>query len=96
MLMSVKLNDILKMVDTVLSSTPLPPPILSQCKVFLLITASPAPSKRLKPGFNTERTPKERIVGVVVSQGIKWAMRVIKPEETKSEVVDSGDGVLCE
>ena len=94
----------MKTVDTVLSSPPLPPAILNQCKIFLFITASPAPSKRLKPGFNTDKNPKERIVGVVVAQGIKWAMRVMTPEEqvrsgtegVKKEVVDSGDGVVCE
>jgi hypothetical protein len=36
-------------------------------------------------------------VSVVVSQPIKWAMRVLKPNEGKAgQVVDSGEGVLCE
>jgi hypothetical protein len=44
-----------------------------------------------------ERTPKERIVAVVVAQGIKWAMRVLTPDEKgMGQVIDSGEGVLCE
>jgi N-acetyltransferase len=90
---------------------------LDQCKIFLFITSSPAPSKRLQPNSAAEkRNPKERIVGVVVAQGIKWAMRVLPNDQAhesgisvaldqrkegkegkgEGEVVDSGDGVLCE
>lgn len=50
-------------------------------------------SGRSASGGNTER-----IVSVVVAQGIKWAMRVLKPEEADEDVkvVDSGGGVMCE
>lgn len=92
-----QLDDILRTVDTVLSSPPLPRSILDQCRVFLFTTSSPAPSKRLQPGFSTEKTPKERVVAVVVAQGIRWAMRVLKPDENvEGQAVDSGEGVLCE
>jgi N-acetyltransferase len=49
-----------------------------------------------------KRNPKERIVGVVVAQPIKWAMKVLTNTESRQEtsssgeVIDSGDGVLCE
>jgi len=89
-----KLDDILNTIDTVLSSPPLPPVILDQCKIFLFTTTSPPPG-RLQP---TRGAPKERIVSVVVAQPIKWAMKVLSPQE-KGEggrVIDSGEGVLCE
>lgn len=67
------------------------------------MTSSPAPArsggKRPRPLLGAkEKQPKERIVGVVVSQGIKIAMRVLREGEKgeRGEVVDSGDGVLCE
>jgi hypothetical protein len=89
-----KLDDILRTIDTVLSSPPLPPAILEKCKIFLFTTTSPPPG-RLQP---TKGAPKERVVSVVVSQPIKWAMRVLTPNEKGSggNVVDSGEGVLCE
>lgn len=89
-----QLDDILRTIDTVLSSPPLPSAILDQCKIFLFTTTSPPPG-RLK---GTQKgAPKERVVSVVVSQPIKWAMRVLKPNEGKGgQVVDSGEGVLCE
>lgn len=104
-LVTPQLDEITRTVDTVLSSPPLSPAILDQCKIFLFVTASPAPTKRLRPGFSTERIPKERVVAVVVAQGIKWAMRVLRPDESGPKgvgsgagvrVVDSGEGVLCE
>jgi len=62
--------------------------------MFLFTTSSPPPG-RLK---STQKgPPKERVVSVVVAQPIKWAMRVLKPNEGKGgQVVDSGEGVLCE
>ncbi|ORY25853.1 hypothetical protein BCR39DRAFT_589986 [Naematelia encephala] len=101
-----KLSEILSTVDTVLSSPPLPSSILSTCKIFLFLTASPPPSssaKRPRPlprGLadpkDSKRQAKERVVAVVVAQPIKWAMRVLKPAETIQQVVDSGGGVLCD
>ena len=91
-----KLDDILKTIDTVLSSPPLPSAILDRCKVFLFTTTSPPPG-RLKPGQN-KGAPKERVVSVVVSQPIKWAMKVLRSNENVKggSIVDSGEGVLCE
>jgi N-acetyltransferase len=100
-----QLDDILKTVDTVLSSPPLPSAIMAQCKIFLFTTSSPAPSRRLQPRTTSDRTPKERVVAIVVSQPIKWAMKLIGNTKAKvsdqtqlppGETVDSGDGVLCE
>jgi N-acetyltransferase len=83
----------------VLSAPKLPEGIQDQTKIFLFITSSAPPTtstKRSKPS-HTDPT-KERIVGVVVAQGIKWAMRVLHPGETLDGVqtVDSGGGVICE
>ncbi|EIW68890.1 hypothetical protein TREMEDRAFT_68850 [Tremella mesenterica DSM 1558] len=97
-----KMEEILRMVDTVLSSPPLPTAILSQCKVFLFLTSSPPSNthKRSKPNVGQQgRSQKERVVGVVVAQKIKWAMRVLRPGEQLGEdvrVVDSGGGVICD
>ncbi|WWC87706.1 uncharacterized protein L201_002598 [Kwoniella dendrophila CBS 6074] len=84
-----KLEEILSTVDRVLSSPPLPPPILDRCKVFLFITSSspPAPkdntSKRQKldTSISKKVVQRDRVVGVVVAQGIKWAMKVLKDSE---------------
>ncbi|KAK4689903.1 N-acetyltransferase, partial [Tremellales sp. Uapishka_1] len=91
-----KMNDILCTVDTVLSSPPLPTPILDACKVFLLLTAAPPPcGKRRKV---EKVSTKERIIGVVVAQPIKWAMRIIRSGEEAAGTsrIDSGGGVMCD
>ncbi|WVQ79064.1 hypothetical protein IAT38_001157 [Cryptococcus sp. DSM 104549] len=110
-----KLDEILSTVDRVLSSPPLPPPILDRCKIFLFLTASPPPppppSKQAKrPRVDVSKTSgqgKERVVSVVVAQGIKWAMRVLGYGEKLGEgasgeggkrVVESGGlgSVMCD
>lgn len=92
-----QLEDILFMVDTVLDAPRLEDSMLERCKIFLLVTSSPPPTikrSRLVPGSK----PKviERIVGVVVAQPIKTAMRVVSVSDTSGRVVDSGGGVMCE
>lgn len=96
------MTDILRTVDTVLAAPALPPDILARCKVFLATTACepPAvPGAKRRPGPKPKETGAERIVGVVVSQSIKWAMRVLREGEKGEKgdrAVDSGDGVFCE
>ncbi|RSH94531.1 hypothetical protein EHS25_004335 [Saitozyma podzolica] len=102
------LNDILCMVDTVLSAPALPRTILDNCKVFLLVTASPplpttasGQRKRTKlSGVKGGATPRERIVGVVVAQRIRWAMRVLRDSDSEQreglKIVDTGGGVICD
>jgi N-acetyltransferase len=104
----VQLNDILCMVDTVLSAPALPRTILDNCKVFLLVTASPplpttASGQRKRTrlsGVKGGATPRERIVGVVVAQRIRWAMRVLRDSDSEQreglKIVDTGGGVICE
>lgn len=88
------------MVDTVLSAPALPPSILKACKIFLLVTSSPPPlavgkRRKLLEARADNAKPRERIVGMVVSQPIKWAMRVLREDE-KGNGIDSGGGVMCE
>ncbi|KAK8861414.1 hypothetical protein IAR55_002233 [Kwoniella newhampshirensis] len=105
-----KLDEILCTVDLVLSSPPLPPAILDQCKIFVFLTSSPAPP----PSSSTAKRPrldvsslkvsssssvgKERIVSVVVAQGIKFAMRVLSDGESVAGGVESGGfgSVTCD
>ena len=100
-----QLEDVLNTVDTVLSSPPLPPSILDACKIFLFITASSPPAmsgkrRRLDKTIDGSRKDmRERVVSVVVAQGIKWALRVLRPADERGgreEAIDSGGGVLCE
>jgi len=91
--------DILATVDKVLSAPALPPAILTHCKLFLAVTASepPAlPNAKRRPGPKPKEGGAERVVAVVVSQPIKWAMRVLHEGEESGRAVDSGDGVMCE
>jgi N-acetyltransferase len=94
--------DILYTVDTVLSAPALPPDMLARCKLFLAVTACepPAtPGAKRRPGPKPKEGGTERVVGVVVAQPIKWAMRVLRDTAADAEggqVVDSGDGVMCE
>jgi N-acetyltransferase len=90
-----QMEEILSMVDLVLSAPPLEGVMLERCKVFLFVTASPPPMRRtrLLPG-SKQRSSTERVVGVVVAQPIKIAMRVVR--ETDGRAVDSGGGVMCE
>ncbi|WVO20091.1 uncharacterized protein IAS62_001381 [Cryptococcus decagattii] len=103
------LVEILSTVDRVLSAPPLPPAILNRCKVFVFLTHSPPPppssSKRVKldPTDNKlgKDKDKERVVSVVVAQGIKWAMKVLKEgemEKEKSTTIESGGfgSVTCD
>jgi N-acetyltransferase len=94
----VQLDDILGMVDTVLSSPALSLPILERCKIFLLVTSSPPPvKKRSKPTPGGKpKQPVERVVGVVVAQPIKVALRVLREGESGTSPIDSGGGVMCE
>ncbi|WOO78984.1 N-acetyltransferase ESCO2 [Vanrija pseudolonga] len=95
----VRVDDILATVDTVLSAPALPPAIRERCKLFLAVTASPAPvkqgAKRARPIAPPGKN-RERVVGVVVAQPIKWAMRVLRDGEEGEGVVDSGGGVMCD
>ena len=78
------------MIDISLSSPPLPAAILERCKLYLAITSSPPPtraaSRNLTPSErslqfkNKAEAGKERVVGAVLSQGIKWAMRVLEAD----------------
>ncbi|WVW79992.1 hypothetical protein I302_101965 [Kwoniella bestiolae CBS 10118] len=106
-----KLEEILSTVDRVLSSPPLPPAILERCKIFLFVTSSPPPvstakRQKLDNSISKKVVQKERVVGVIVAQGIKWAMRVLKDgeltasegKEEKKVVVESGGfgSVTCD
>ncbi|OXG46127.1 hypothetical protein J010_05855 [Cryptococcus neoformans] len=104
-----KLVEILSTVDRVLSAPPLPPAILDRCKIFVFLTHSPPPppssSKRMKldPTDNKlgKNKDKERVVSVVVAQGIKWAMKVLKEgemETEKSKTIETGGfgSVTCD
>ncbi|CAD6579680.1 MAG: hypothetical protein TREMPRED_002547 [Tremellales sp. Tagirdzhanova-0007] len=96
-----KLHDILYTVDTVLSSPPLPAIILDASKVLLFVTSSPPPlvSGKRRRTESGKKQSKERIVGIAIAQGIKWAMRVIRPGEVVEEgvmSVDSGGGIFCD
>lgn len=85
------------MVDTVLDAPRLEDDMLERCKIFLLVTASPPPVQkkpRLAPG--PKQKTMERVVGVVVAQPIKVAMRVTKGSDDQAQAVDSGGGVICE
>lgn len=82
-----RVQKILDTVDTVLSAPALPPAIRERCKLFLAISGD---SKK------SERKKEERVVGVVVSQPIKSALRVLSESEDASGMVDSGGGVVCE
>jgi N-acetyltransferase len=93
------ISEILRTVDTVLAAPELPREILARCKLFLATTACepPAiPGAKRRPGPKPKENGAERIVGVVVSQSIKWAMRVLREGEKDDKAVDSGDGVFCE
>ncbi|KAL1410260.1 hypothetical protein Q8F55_004266 [Vanrija albida] len=94
-----RVDDILATVDTVLSAPALPPAIRERCKLFLGVTASPAPvkqgAKRARP-IGAPAKNRERVVGVVVAQPIRWAMRVLREGESGEGVVDSGGGVMCD
>ncbi|WVF67082.1 hypothetical protein IAT40_001827 [Kwoniella sp. CBS 6097] len=90
-----KLAEILSTVDLILSSPPLPQAIIERCKIFLFLTSSPPPpistsssntsTKRQKLdsvlSAGKKGAAKERIVSVVVAQGIKWAMRVLGDDD---------------
>ncbi|KAK6907203.1 hypothetical protein I203_101193 [Kwoniella mangroviensis CBS 8507] len=107
-----KLDEILSTVDRVLSSPPLPQAILERCKVFLFVTSSPPPAsstkrQKLDSSISIKVVQRERVVGVVVAQGIKWAMRVLKDgeqlqcegaEKERKVVVESGGfgSVTCD
>ncbi len=79
------------MVDTVLSSPPLPDTVLAKCKIYLLVSsASPPPApapgfggKRARPGAAVDlpaaEMKKDRVVACVVAQEIQWAMEVVEP-----------------
>lgn len=84
------------MVDTVVAAPALPIEIRERCKLVLALTADPPPAGRRLPGRPIEKG--ERVVGAVVVQPIKWAMRVLRDGEdvTGSGGVDSGGGVVCE
>ena len=90
------MSDILSSVDTVLSAPSLPSDMLKQCQIFLFVTSSPTPpssSKRLAPGSISTRKVKgkERVVGCVVVQPIKWGMRIVN-NVSAGEDGDSGNG----
>ncbi|WRT65554.1 uncharacterized protein IL334_002499 [Kwoniella shivajii] len=93
-----KLDEVLPTVDRVLSSPPLPQPILESCKIFLFLTSSPPPppsntTKRLKLdlAISKKAVQRERVVGVVVAQGIKWAMKVLKDGEQPDSIIELGN-----
>lgn len=84
-----RIAEILETVDTVLSAPPLPPPIRARCKLVVAVASGSGGGKK----------PDDRVVGVVVAQPIKTAMRVLSDtddKEGKPGLVDSGGGVVCE
>ncbi len=77
------MTDILESVDKVLSAPALPQAMLAKCKIYLLVTSfsPPNPSsgnKRIKPSNTACKEPVNRVVGCVVAQPIKVAMRVVQ------------------
>ena len=73
--------------------------MLNQCQIFLFLTSSPTPpssGKRLPPGSISARKgkDKERVVGCVVTQPIKWGMRIVEnvPVEAQQEERDDAIG----
>ncbi|WVQ62728.1 uncharacterized protein L199_000876 [Kwoniella botswanensis] len=97
-----KLDEILTTVDRVLSSPPLPRAILERCKIFLFVTSSPPPAsstkrQKLDNSISRNVVQRERVVGVVVAQGIKWAMRVLKDgEQLQGEGAEREQKVVVE
>nr|XP_018264561.1 uncharacterized protein I303_02731 [Kwoniella dejecticola CBS 10117]OBR86719.1 hypothetical protein I303_02731 [Kwoniella dejecticola CBS 10117] len=107
-----KLDEIVSTVDRVLSSPPLPPAIMQRCKIFLFVTSSPPPlskssvakkRQKLDTAISKKVVQKERVIGVVVAQGIKWAMRVLSDGEVQNKpkgkvVIESGGfgSVTCD
>ncbi|WWC99164.1 hypothetical protein V866_006059 [Kwoniella sp. B9012] len=97
-----KLDEILSTVDRVLSSPPLPQAILERCKIFLFVTSSPPPTnstkrQKLDNSISKKVVQRERVVGVVVAQGIKWAMRVLKDgEQLQGEGAEKEQKVVVE
>lgn len=89
-----KWDEVYATVDNVLSASPLTAGMREQCKLVLGVTSSlpPMSSSRRK----VKEDGKERIVGVVVAQPIKHAMRVLNMGEEVAGKVDSGGGVVCE
>ncbi|GMK56659.1 hypothetical protein CspeluHIS016_0304990 [Cutaneotrichosporon spelunceum] len=84
-------DDVYSTVDGVLSASPLTPKMREACKLVLAITSSlPLNVKAAKVDG------RERIVGVVVAQPIKTAMRVLGNDEDTEDKVDSGGGVVCD
>lgn len=79
-------SEVLDTVDRVLSAPALPASILARCKLVLAITSAEPPSAK-----KGKKDGTERVVAAVVSQPIKWAMRVVDGGS-----VDAGGGVSCE
>jgi hypothetical protein len=78
--------EILESVDTVLSAPALPDPILSRCKIFLL-----KPISKSSLSASTGK-PIERVVGCVVVQPIRTALKVLGDDELREMEQDSDDG----
>lgn len=87
-----KWDEVHATVDGVLSASPLTPGMRKHCKLILAITSSAPP----KGNRWTKEDARERIVGVVVAQPIKHAMRVLVGDEDVDGKVESGGGVMCE
>lgn len=79
-------------VDGVLSASPLTAGMREHCKLILAVTSSSPPNAKRR----TKEDARERIIGVVVAQPIKHAMRVLNHDEDVAGKVDSGGGVVCE
>jgi N-acetyltransferase len=85
-------DDVHSTVDGVLSASPLTPKMREACKLVLAVSSCPPPNA--KRGAKADG--RERIVGVVVAQPIKTAMRVLRTGEDVDNKVDSGGGVVCD
>lgn len=85
-------DDVHSTVDGVLSASPLTPRMREACKLVLAVSSCPPPNAKR----GTKADGRERIVGVVVAQPIKTAMRVLRTGEDVDNKVDSGGGVVCE
>lgn len=89
-----KWDEVYATVDAVLSASPLTPRMREHCKLILAITSCAPPKGKTKRW--TKEDARERIVGVVVAQPIKHAMRVLGGDEDIDGKVESGGGVMCE
>lgn len=73
--------------------------MLNQCQLFLFLTSSLAPpssnGKRTLVGSfaNTKSSDakKERVVGCVIAQPIKWGMKIVEKQDLSNEHQESDE-----